>query len=59
MVVVTGDFEESGRDETAGTLGVEAVVRVTTRTTRSTGLDHIKRCGLFKEKCVRAIVFEG
>jgi hypothetical protein len=58
-VVVTGDFEEGGRDEAAGALGVAADVRVNTRTTRRTGLDHIKRCVLFREKCARAIVFEG
>jgi hypothetical protein len=58
-VVVTGDLEEGGRDEAAGTLGVAAEVRVNTRTTRRIGLDHIKRCVLFREKGVRAIVFEG
>jgi hypothetical protein len=58
-VVVTGDVEEGGRDEAAGTSGVAAEVRVKTRTTRRIGLDHIKRCVLFREKCARAIVFEG
>lgn len=58
-VVVTGDLEESGCDEAAGTSGVAAEVRVNTNTTRRIGLDHIKRCVLFREKCARAIVFEG
>jgi hypothetical protein len=58
-VVVTGDVEEGGRDEAAGPSGVAAEVRVKTRTTRRIGLDHIKRCVLFREKCARAIVFEG
>jgi hypothetical protein len=58
-VVVTGDVEEGGRDEAAGPLGVAADVRVNTSTTRRIGLDHIKRCVLFREKCARAIVFEG
>jgi hypothetical protein len=57
--VVTGDVEEGGRDEAAGTCGVVAEVRVKTRTSRRIGLDHIKRWALFREKCVRAIVFEG
>ncbi len=58
-VVVTGDLEEGGRDEAAGPWGVVAEVRVKTKTTRRIGLDHIKRCVLFSEKCARAIVFEG
>jgi hypothetical protein len=57
--VVTGDVEEGGCDEAAGTPGVAAEVSVKTRTTSRTGLDHIKRCVLFREKCARAIVFEG
>jgi hypothetical protein len=58
-VVVTGDVKEGGRDEAAGPLGVAADVRVNTKTTRRIGLDHIKRCVLFREKGARAIVFEG
>jgi hypothetical protein len=57
-VVVTGDVEEGGRDEAAGP-GVAADVSVNTNTIRRIGLDHIKRCVLFSEKCARAIVFEG
>jgi hypothetical protein len=57
-VVVTGDVEEGGRNEASGP-GVAADVRVNTNTTRRIGLDHIKRCVLFSEKCARAIVFEG
>jgi hypothetical protein len=59
IVVVTGDFEEGRRDEAPGPLAGAPDVRVKTRTTRSIGLDHIKRCVLFSEKCARAIVFEG
>ena len=58
-VVVTGDLEEGGRDEAAGTLVVAAEVMVNTSTIRRIGLDHIKRCVLFREKGARAIVFEG
>lgn len=57
--VVTDDLEEGGRDEAAGPFDGAADVSVKTRTTRSIGLDHIKRCVLFSEKCARAIVFEG
>ena len=59
VVVVAGDVEERGSDEATGPLGVVAEVSVKTSTTRSIGLDHIKRCVLFSEKCARAIVFEG
>jgi hypothetical protein len=59
VVVVASDVEEGGSDEATGPLGVVAEVSVKTSTTRSIGLDHIKRCVLFSEKCARAIVFEG
>jgi hypothetical protein len=42
-VVVTGDVEEGGRDETAGPCGTDVEVSVMTRTTSRRGLDHIKR----------------
>src|SRR5271154_5028058 len=47
--VVTGDVEEGGRDEAAGSCGAVAV-RVKTSTSSRSGLDHIKRCALFSEK---------
>jgi hypothetical protein len=56
--VVTGDVEEGGRDETSGALGVEAV-RVKTRTSNRSGLDHISTWALFSEKGERDIVFVG
>ncbi|HEY5263000.1 MAG TPA: hypothetical protein VIJ08_01900 [Acidimicrobiales bacterium] len=56
--VVTGDVEEGGRDETSGPLGVEAV-RVKTRTSNRSGLDHISKWALFSEKGERGIVFVG
>jgi len=56
--VVTGDVEEGGRDETSGALGVEAV-RVKTRTSNRSGLDHISKWALFSEKGERDIVFVG
>jgi hypothetical protein len=55
--VVTGDVEEGGGDEAPGTSGVEAV-RVKTRTSNKSGLDHISRWALFSEKGER-IVFVG
>jgi len=57
--VVTGDVEEGGRDEAAGTRGVDPVVRVNTRMISKSGLDHIKRWALFSEKGERVIVFVG
>ena len=56
--VVTGDVEEGGGDEAAGPRGDDAV-RVKTRTSSRSGLDHIKRCALFREKGVRGMVVEG
>jgi hypothetical protein len=41
--VVTGDVEEGGGDEAAGTRGGDDAVRVNTSTRSSSGLDHIKR----------------
>ncbi|HXC19676.1 MAG TPA: hypothetical protein VNT80_07185, partial [Acidimicrobiales bacterium] len=41
--VVTGDVEEGGGDEAAGTRGGDDAVSVKTRTRSSRGLDHIKR----------------
>ncbi len=57
--VVTGDVEEGGSDEAAGTCGADAEVRVKTSTSSSSGLDHINRCALFIEKGERGMVFEG
>jgi hypothetical protein len=57
--VVTGDVEEGGCDEAAGTRGAEAEVRVNTRIINRSGLDHIKRWALFSEKGERVIVFVG
>jgi hypothetical protein len=57
--VVTGDVEEGGCDEAAGTRGGDDAVRVNTSTSSSSGLDHIKRWALFSEKGERGIVFEG
>jgi hypothetical protein len=59
VVVLAADFEERRCDEAAGPFGGAADVSVNTSTTRRIGLDHIKRCVLFSEKCARAIVFEG
>ncbi|MGD0853219.1 MAG: hypothetical protein ABSA07_07675 [Acidimicrobiales bacterium] len=56
--VVTGDVEEGGGDETAGSRGDEAL-RVKTSTSNRSGLDHIKRWALFIEKGERVMVFEG
>ena len=42
-VVVTGDVEEGGGDEAAGSRGADVEVRVKTRTIRRSGLDHVRR----------------
>jgi hypothetical protein len=57
--VVTGDVEEGGGDEAAGSRGADAEVRVKTSTSSNRGLDHIRRWALFSEKGERGIVFEG
>jgi len=57
--VVTGDVEEGGRDEAAGTRGVDVAVSVNTRTINKSGLDHIKRWALFSEKGERVMVVVG
>jgi hypothetical protein len=57
--VVTGDVEEGGRDEAAGACGGDDALRVKTSTSRSSGLDHIRRWALFSEKGERGMVFEG
>jgi hypothetical protein len=57
--VVTGDVEEGGSDEAAGTRGGDDAVRVNTSTRSSSGLDHINRWALFSEKGERGMVFEG
>jgi hypothetical protein len=57
--VVTGDVEEGGGDETTGTCGGDDALRVKTRTSNKTGLDHIRRWALFSEKGERGMVFEG
>jgi hypothetical protein len=57
--VVTGDVEEAGGDEAAGTCAGDDAVRVNTSTSNSSGLDHIKRWALFIEKGERVMVFEG
>jgi hypothetical protein len=57
--VVTGDVEEGGGDEAAGTRGGDDAVRVNTSTRSSSGLDHINRWALFSEKGERGMVFEG
>ena len=56
--VVTGDVEEGGGDEAAGARG-DVEVRVMTSTSSRSGLDHVKRCALFREKGGRVMVFEG
>jgi hypothetical protein len=57
--VVTGDVEEGGGDEAAGTCGGDDAVSVKTSTSSSNGLDHISRWALFIEKGERVMVFEG
>jgi hypothetical protein len=57
--VVTGDVEEGGGDEAAGTWGGDDAVSVKTNTSSSNGLDHINRWALFSEKGERVMVFEG
>jgi hypothetical protein len=57
--VVTGDVEEGGGDEAAGTRGEVVAVSVNTRIINRSGLDHIKRWALFSEKGERVIVFVG
>ena len=57
--VVTGDVEEGGRDEAAGACGGDDALRLKTSTSRSSGLDHIRRWALFSEKGERGMVFEG
>jgi hypothetical protein len=56
--VVTGDVEEGGGDEAAGARG-DVEVRVKTSTRSRSGLDHINRWALFREKGARVMVFEG
>ena len=57
--VVAGDVEEGGGDEASGARGADAEVRVKTRMRSKSGLDHINRCALFREKGERGIIFEG
>jgi hypothetical protein len=52
-VVVVANFN------VVNVLDVVVEVRVRTSTRSRTGLDHIKRCALFRENCVRAMFFEG